>query len=588
MGAHEMAQDDRILLEQWSKQGDGEAFRTLVTRYSGVVYAACRRILGNQPGAEDIAQECFEALAAAGGKPGANVGAWLHRVATYHAISHVRSEVRRKKRESQYAASQTTENVIEWKDIYQYVDEAVNKLPDKLRLPVIAHYLQGQSKESIALSLGISRQLASYRMDQGIKHIRHALQRNKIYLSVGALAALVEAHAVEAAPAEFLAKLGKIALVGPGATAPVAALAAVKAASGVSVGGTILKVSGGMAAAAVIVALGLFLGWKEIWRPYPTQNITAKSTFTVEENVPVEQRLETSPTKEGEDPASTNTAAEVHAVQTLEPGTVVYGVVLDESLRPVPKATVTLDNQEQVETALYAKKTGFAGPTTAVASLELQQSTDARGEFVFKRVPPRDNREGLILTARSGDLYATKPFGAFGDMRQRRHELILAPAGLVKGRVVDEKNKGVPNIYIQLCSQFTRSQMLRGFALVTQEDGSFVSRPLPYGSYELTLTETGFKDVEPIWLNADGQEHIIRLEREGPTASISGWVVNEKDGKRMPGLFVMAYYSSDTKAYRFNDTTNENGEFHITVLTPNEYHLRLGQQNEPYCCPKRR
>ena len=70
-----MAHDDRVLLEQWSKQGDGEAFGALVSRYGGMVYGACRRILGNPTDAEDIAQECFEALATVGTKPGSYVGA---------------------------------------------------------------------------------------------------------------------------------------------------------------------------------------------------------------------------------------------------------------------------------------------------------------------------------------------------------------------------------------------------------------------------------------------------------------------------------------------------------------------------------
>jgi RNA polymerase sigma factor (sigma-70 family) len=364
-----MAQDDRILLDQWAKLGDGGAFRTLVSRYSGVVYAACRRILGNPSDAEDIAQECFEALAAAGTKPGAYVGAWLHRVATYHAIGHVRSEVRRKKRESQYSSARPPQGTIEWKDIYEYVDEAVNDLPDKLRLPLIAHYLEGQSKESVGLSLGTSRQLADYRIEQGLKRVRRALQRKGVYVGVALMAGLMEANAAEAAPAAFVAKLGKITLAGPGTSAPVAALAAMKAASCMTVGGAALKIVVGACVAGVVIALGLLFGWKEIRRPYHTQDITAKSTFSMQETVPVEKRVSSTAGK-GEKGGEQMPKAEAPApvVQTLEPGTVIYGIVLDENRRPVPGATVRLDNQEQVERFALDEKQGDVGFFTSTAS----------------------------------------------------------------------------------------------------------------------------------------------------------------------------------------------------------------------------
>ena len=284
-----MAQDDRILLEQWSRRGDGEAFRELACRYSGVVYSVCLRILGNRPDAEDIAQECFEALARAGTKPGAYVGAWLHRVATYHAIGRVRSEARRKQRELQYATARPREARIEWKDIYEYIDEAVDNLPDKLRFPLIAHYLEGQSKESVGQSLGISRQLADYRIQQGLRQIRSSLQRKGVYAGAVLLAGLFEANAAEAAPAALAAKLGKIALAGPGTSAPLAAYAAIKAASCLAAGGAAGKIVGGVCVVTLLVALGLFFGWREFKRPYPTQNITEKSTFTEQDTVPLEK-----------------------------------------------------------------------------------------------------------------------------------------------------------------------------------------------------------------------------------------------------------------------------------------------------------
>jgi len=568
-----MAQDDRILLDQWSKLGDGGAFRTLVSRYSGVVYAACRRILGNPSDAEDIAQECFEALAAAGTKPGAYVGAWLHRVATYHAIGHVRGEVRRKKRESQYSSERPTRTTLEWKDIYEYVDEAVDELPDKLRLPLIAHYLEGQSKESVGMSLGISRPLADYRIQKGLKRVREALQRKGVYVGAGLLAGLMEANAAEAAPAEFVAKLGKIALAGPGTSAPVAALGAMKAASCVTVGGAALKIVIGTCVAALLVALGVFFGWKEIRRPYRTQDITAKSTFSVQESVPVEKRIPSTAGKtERRSEQTTPTEAAAPAVLTLEPGAVFYGVVLDENRRPVPGATVRLDNQDQVERFALDEKQDRVGFFASTASIDLSETTDARGEFAFERVVVPE-REGLVLSARAGDRYAIRTISEFGEVRQRRQELILERAGVVKGRIVDEKSKGLPDIRVNLSPQRMVGE-IRSFEFITKEDGSFESRPVPLGMYEVLFSAPGFKDPGRPWFNADGQVHVIRLERAGPVSSISGWVVNVQDGRRLPGVVVTADIASAT--------TNDNGEFSIAGLPAKAYLLSLGSQSAPY------
>ena len=172
-----MAWEDKALLERWTQQRDGEAFRTLVLRYGGVVHAACRRVLGDSPDAEDVAQECFEALATAGSKPGSHVGAWLHRVATHRSVSHVRREVRRKRRERDHPPRPAQGTSLEWKDIYNHVDEAINELPDKLRVPLIAHYLEGRSKKSVGRALGLTRQAASYRIEKGLEAVRASLRK---------------------------------------------------------------------------------------------------------------------------------------------------------------------------------------------------------------------------------------------------------------------------------------------------------------------------------------------------------------------------------------------------------------------------
>ncbi len=50
---------DVTLWQRWQSERDPEAFAELVSRYSGLVFGTCRRILGNAADAEDVTQECF-------------------------------------------------------------------------------------------------------------------------------------------------------------------------------------------------------------------------------------------------------------------------------------------------------------------------------------------------------------------------------------------------------------------------------------------------------------------------------------------------------------------------------------------------
>lgn len=568
-----MAHDDRILLELWSKQGDGEAFRTLVSRYGGMVYGACRRILGNPSDAEDAAQECFEALATAGTKPGSYVGAWLHRVATYHALNRIRGEARRKQREMLFHTARPAECEMEWKDIYACVDEAIDELPEKFRRPLIAHYLEGQSKKEVGEALGVSWQLASYRIERGLESVRLSLQRKGISLGTALLASLMGANAAEAVPAVLAARLGKIALAGPGVTANVAAAAAVRAASSLAVGASAVKVAGGLAGIVLAVAAVLFFGWNEVMRPYPTQDITASSTFSESESSPVEKRLVPVPSGEGEGEGEAPVPSESGAVQRLEPGTLIYGTVLDEYGRPVPNATVTLDNQEATQEQQFLSES--RGMPMAAQEVNLRQITSVQGEFTFERVRMEGGERGqLVLAASSGERYAVKTIEIPGDGRQSRHELVLSPSGIVRGTVVDEKDARVPGAWVMVYPVGIHGGDLN-IRLITKPDGSFETRPLPQGTYELWIVASGFRESERPWVEADGTDHLIRIARKGPVGSISGWVVNAEDGCRMPGLGIKG-------AERPEVVTGPNGEFLIGDAAEGTWALALSKRSAPY------
>ncbi len=208
-----MDSNDQTLLNQWYQHGDAEAFHQITRRYAGLVYGTCRRILCNPSDAEDVAQECFETLAVKTRADGRALGAWLHTVATRRALDRIKTESRRREREHRAYAAQPAQDTTEWDDIYAFVDESIASLPEKERVPLVAHFLEGQTHAEIAERMGISRPTAGYRIQQGLERIRKDLKRRNITTTNASLgAALGAGLAAEAAPATLIAVLGKISV----------------------------------------------------------------------------------------------------------------------------------------------------------------------------------------------------------------------------------------------------------------------------------------------------------------------------------------------------------------------------------------
>ena len=64
-----MSDSETAEFNRWARSRDAEAFEALVSRHAPMVFATCRRVLGDSGEAEDAAQETFEALVKAGRGP---------------------------------------------------------------------------------------------------------------------------------------------------------------------------------------------------------------------------------------------------------------------------------------------------------------------------------------------------------------------------------------------------------------------------------------------------------------------------------------------------------------------------------------
>lgn len=217
---------DLQLLARYHLNGDAAAFRDLVQAHAGMVFATARRITRDEAMAEDVAQETFFQLARQSRHITQSVAAWLHRVAWRRACNAVRDAATRRRIEEEAAASdaavrQSAEHEATWADVESVLDEAIDKLPDNLRAPLVMHFLQGRAQRDIAEQLGVSQSTVSRMVDDGLSALRGHLKARGLFCGVG-LAALLLANNATAAPATLLASLGKLSMSGIGASTTVA------------------------------------------------------------------------------------------------------------------------------------------------------------------------------------------------------------------------------------------------------------------------------------------------------------------------------------------------------------------------------
>ncbi len=111
--------------------------------------------------AEDCFQDTFLALARKAGSIGRRqaVAGWLHRVAYRTALRSRTQAVRREARRrplAEYPARESSEDLAA-RDLRPVLDDEVNRLPGKYRLPVVLCYLAGKTTEEAARQLGCPR-----------------------------------------------------------------------------------------------------------------------------------------------------------------------------------------------------------------------------------------------------------------------------------------------------------------------------------------------------------------------------------------------------------------------------------------------
>ncbi|HMF14091.1 MAG TPA: sigma-70 family RNA polymerase sigma factor, partial [Gemmataceae bacterium] len=192
---------DGHLLDCFLARRDQTAFEALVRRHGPMVLGVCRRVLREDHDAEDAFQATFLVLVrkAASIRPRGLVGHWLYGVAYRTALEARGILVRRRARERQVSAmpERAAVQAIADSDVRPILDEELNRLPAKYRVPVVSCELEGRSRKEVAALLRIPDGTLSSRLATARRMLAARLSRR----GLGVSAATMTACLAEQAPA---------------------------------------------------------------------------------------------------------------------------------------------------------------------------------------------------------------------------------------------------------------------------------------------------------------------------------------------------------------------------------------------------
>jgi RNA polymerase sigma factor (sigma-70 family) len=197
---------DEVLLNRFVAANDREAFELLLARHGPMVLGTARRLVDNSHDAEDVFQAVFLSLArlAKTIRQGRTLPAWLHRTTCRVAAKVRRNPVSASREPPPEPCDRIDpEAQLVWREVRQALDEELQRLPGRLRSPLLLCYLSGLTRDEAARQLGWSLGTLKRRLEEGRQTLRIRLERRGITAVALALAVLTP-EALQAAVSESL------------------------------------------------------------------------------------------------------------------------------------------------------------------------------------------------------------------------------------------------------------------------------------------------------------------------------------------------------------------------------------------------
>jgi len=146
------------------KLGNQSDYSIIVDRYKDKAFSLLKKMLKNEQDAEETLQDCFIKAynSLSGFKGEAKFSTWFYRIVYNTALTKLSSQKRKTENEMSSVdehfnlKSDYDYNVSERKDMSEFINELVNKLPEKYSAIISLFYLDEMSCEEISNVLDIS------------------------------------------------------------------------------------------------------------------------------------------------------------------------------------------------------------------------------------------------------------------------------------------------------------------------------------------------------------------------------------------------------------------------------------------------
>jgi RNA polymerase sigma factor (sigma-70 family) len=213
--------------------------------YGDLIHGTCRRMLGRDADADDVAQEVLLKVMRKPVDGIDNLAGWIHTVAVNASREWMRSQARERQRRVLGAAQQeANQRHASPDELLEHLDEALCALPVEQAELLRRHFLLGEDQRSIAADQGISQPAVSKHLDRALQALQRQLKRSGLAVVLVMLTSgLQRAGAHEVGPV-LAERFRSLALVEGVRVAPqvVGGLAAWLTAAALAVGGLGLSV----------------------------------------------------------------------------------------------------------------------------------------------------------------------------------------------------------------------------------------------------------------------------------------------------------------------------------------------------------